>query len=97
METRKLDQLITKFLNPNYRYENIKGAPFKIGDKVAVLNNPNNDDTFKTDLIGKIGHVFYFEYDCGCGQTYPSDPMIGVKFSNQIGEFWKEEIQLLSK
>ncbi|ODS32957.1 MAG: hypothetical protein SCARUB_01896 [Candidatus Scalindua rubra] len=96
METKKLDRLITKLLNPNYTFKNIKGAPFKISDKVLVLDNPNNDNSFNNEFVGKKGHVFYFEYDCGCGQTFPSDPLIGVKFINKkVGEYWKEEIQLL--
>ncbi|MGA9110043.1 MAG: hypothetical protein WB290_07060 [Smithella sp.] len=73
---------------------NIDGAPYKIGQKVKVLNNPNKDDTFDVKLINKKGEIIFFEYDCGCGQTFPTDPMIGVKFSNgSIDEFWKEELQ----
>ena len=70
---------------------NIDGAPYKIGQKVKVLNNPNKDDTFDVKLINKKGEIIFF---CGCGQTFPTDPMIGVKFSNgSIDEFWKEELQ----
>ncbi|MFZ1982481.1 MAG: hypothetical protein WAU61_14355 [Smithella sp.] len=73
---------------------NIDGAPYKIGQKVKVLNNPNKDDTFDVKFINKKGEIIFFEYDCGCGQTFPTDPMIGVKFSNgSIDEFWKEELQ----
>jgi hypothetical protein len=76
-----------------YNY-NIDGAPYKIGQKVKVLNNPNIDDTFDIKFINKTGEIVFFEYDCGCGQTFPKDPMIGVKFSDgSIDEFWKEELQ----
>ncbi|MFP4096479.1 MAG: hypothetical protein ACLFUB_18500 [Cyclobacteriaceae bacterium] len=77
------------------RSTNINGAPFKIGDHVIVLNNPN-DVTFDHSFEGKDGVVQYFEYNCNCGQSFPSDPMIGVQFRNEvIEEFWKEELQLL--
>ncbi|APY06780.1 hypothetical protein BWZ20_00025 [Winogradskyella sp. J14-2] len=65
----------------------------QVGDIVLVLSNPNNDDTFSYKYIGLKGQVKYFDYDCGCGQTYPNDPMIGVEFSNgEVEEFWKEEL-----
>lgn len=83
-------------LKSNKRDYDIDGAPYKIGQKVKVLNNPNMDETFDIQLINKIGEVIFFEYDCGCGQTFPTDPMIGVKFNNgKIDEFWKEEMQLV--
>ncbi len=73
---------------------NIDGAPYEIGQEVRVLNNPNNDSTFETLYVGLCGTVVYFEYDCGCGQTYPTDPMIGVRFTDQtVEEFWREEVQ----
>jgi len=73
--------------------DSIKKLHIKIGDSVQVLNNPNNDETFACQHIGLKGQVKYFNYDCGCGQTYPHDPMIGVEFSNgQMEEFWKEEV-----
>ena len=99
VDIKILDQYITEvILKPNRRHYNIKGAPFKRGDIVKVLNNPNNDETFNMEFSEKEGVVEYFEYDCGCGQTFPKDPMIGVLFSNnKIGEFWKEELSLLKK
>ena len=76
----------------------IDGAPFKIGDAVVILDNPNKDETFNYGLSGKHGVVEHFEYDCGCGQRFPNDPMIGVRFENKaIEEFWKDELQLLKK
>jgi hypothetical protein len=75
-------------------YKNVDGAPFKIGDKIKVLNNPNNDETFNKLFISKSGLVIYYDYECGCGQNFPDDPMIGVRFENGIvEEYWKEEIK----
>ncbi len=77
-------------------YCDILGFPIKIGNRVRILDNPNKDETFDNRYTFKIGIVTYFEYNCGCGQSYPSDPMIGVKFgSGKIEEFWKEEIIII--
>lgn len=99
MNTKMLDDYITKYiLKPKPRRFDVEGAPFKIGDLVTVLDNPNIDETFNYDFSGKRGAIEYFEYDCGCGQTFPDDPMIGVRFANkQIAEFWKDELQLFKK
>lgn len=76
--------------------EDVVGVPFKRGDEVRVLDNPNLDSTFDEQYIGKIGSVVHFDYDCGCGQSFPTDPMIGVMFSDfKVEEFWKEELALL--
>ena len=89
MNTKLLDQYITqRILKPFYRHYDIDGAPFKIGDKIIILNNPSCDGTFDKEFIGKEGMIKFFEYNCGCGQTYPNDPMIGVKFDNgKVAEF----------
>ncbi len=55
----------------------IRGAPFKIGKRVRVLTS--RDETFDPRLVSRVGAVCHFEYECGCGQSYPHDPMIGVK------------------
>ena len=69
MDTKLLDQYITQnILKPQYRNYNIEGAPYKIGDKIIVYNNPSNDNTFDSEFIGKVGTVLFLEYDCGCGQ-----------------------------
>ena len=99
MNTKILDSYITKnILKPKPRKYDIEGAPFKIGYIVKVLDNPNRDETFNYDFSGKQGVIEHFEYDCGCGQTFPEDPMIGVRFTdNKIGEFWRDELLLLEK
>ncbi len=71
-------------------------APFKVGEEVLVLNNPNLDSTFDEQYVGKIGRIVHFDYECGCGQSFPSDPMIGVMFCDvSLEEFWKEELKLV--
>ncbi len=70
---------------------NIDGAPFRIGDWVRIVRF--SDSTADAGFLRKRGRVLYFEYSCGCGQSYPDDPMIGVQFENGTAEFWKEEIQ----
>jgi hypothetical protein len=71
-------------------YKDVEGAPFRIGDTVKVVSL--SDDTADEDLLGSHGSVLYFEYSCGCGQTFPRDPMIGVLFGERTAEFWKEEL-----
>src|SRR5258707_15358938 len=71
---------------------NIRGAPFWIGDHVQVTQIV--DFAASKALVGKVGTVEYFEYSCGCGQTYPGDPMIGVRITKVTHEFWKEELSL---
>jgi len=75
-------------------YHDVPGAPFKIGEMVRVVSF--SDDTADEDLLGCRGSVLYFEYSCGCGQTFPKDPMIGVLFGERTAEFWKEELVLAS-
>jgi len=71
---------------------NIKGAPFRIGDVVEVIRA--TDDTCDVRFIGAVGRIVWFDYDCGCGQTFPGDPMIGVRFmGGTVEEFWREELR----
>lgn len=71
-------------------YTDVEGAPFRIGDAVRVVSLA--DDTADDELLGCAGSVLYFEYSCGCGQSFPHDPMIGVQFGGRMAEFWKEEL-----
>lgn len=73
----------------------IKGAPFLIGDHVVIVKIVDN--TADETLLGRRGLVAFFEYSCGCGQTYPEDPMIGVGIDGVVHEFWKEELALTSE
>ena len=72
-------------------YGDVCGAPFRVGQRVQVASS--KDETFNTSYRRRIGTVEYFEYHCGCGQSYPCDPMIGVRFRNgKTEEFWAEEL-----
>lgn len=69
----------------------LPGAPFRIGEAVIVVIA--SDETFDSRCLGMRGTVDYLEYSCGCGQTYPGDPMIGVKLTDgTLEEFWQEEL-----
>jgi hypothetical protein len=77
-------------------YNDVAGAPYKIGDGVRVVRG--TDETFDLAYRGRRGIVAYFEYKCGCGQTYPNDPMIGVRMADgNCAEFWAEELALLAQ
>ena len=95
-------QILKLFIDKNLSnafplYYDIDGAPFKVGDDVKVLDNPNFDETFNTYYSLKSGLIVYLEYTCGCGQRFPEDPMIGVEFKDgTVEEFWKEELQKLN-
>ena len=72
-------------------YANVAGSPFRLGQPVRVVGS--RDETFQRARQGRMGIVSYFEYHCGCGQTYPKDPMVGVRFRDgTVEEFWKEEL-----
>lgn len=78
------------FLGANPIYEDVDGAPFLIGQAVKVVKV--DESTY--GLFGRVGTVVYYEYECGCGQTFPEDPMIGVRFEDgDREEFWAEELE----
>ena len=97
MKIKLLDNNITLGTRQrNPQYKNVDGVAFKIGEKVKVLDNPNKDETFNNKFVNKIGEVYFFEYCCVCGQSFPADPMIGVRFGNgKTEEFWCEELKLI--
>lgn len=97
MRTDLLDHYISHFiLNRFERYHDVEGSPFEIGQRALVLDNPNKDETFDAEFAGLTGEVTFFEYDGGCGQGFPFDPIIGVEFDNEVvGEFWREELELI--
>lgn len=72
----------------------IDGAPFQPQERVRVVDAI---DRYVQDLAGHVGRtgvVVHLEYDCGCGQSFPDDPMIGVSLDGDgaIVEFWSEEL-----
>ena len=79
-------------------YEHVPGAPFQVGMIVRVVDAIDRHVSDLSPLIGRLGVVRYLEYSCGCGQTFPHDPMIGVEFSDRSQqEFWTEELSLAKK
>jgi hypothetical protein len=79
-------------MSQNPIYSNVHGAPFRIGETVRVVGS--EDETFDPRYKRRVGTIEYFEYECGCGQNYPNDPMIGVKFrGGKTAEFWAEELR----
>lgn len=77
--------------------ERVPGAPFQPGDLVRVVVAIDPEATDVSDHIGKAGRVDYIEYDCGCGHSFPDDPMVGVKLADGTSEeFWREELAVVA-
>lgn len=75
-------------------FTQVHGAPHQPGDVVRVVQTIDASIKDLRHLVGRIGKVRYLEYSCGCGQTYPEDPMFGVLFEDGVEEeFWKEELE----
>jgi hypothetical protein len=73
-------------------FRNVSRVRFAIGGIVRVCRLI--DQTGASQFLGLQGKIEYFEYSCGCGQSYPHDPMIGVRFANsEVEEFWSEELE----
>lgn len=71
--------------------QHVPGAPRQSGDRVLVV--AVSDSTVDPGHIGKAGRVDYLNYDCGCGQRWPDEPMIGVVLDDGTEEeFWPEEL-----
>lgn len=86
--------MTSSILNAKPIYEDVNDAPFHIGCEVKVIDGDGKDETFNLETLSMKGTIEYYEYQCGCGQTYPHDPMIGVRLSdNSLQEFWKEELE----
>ena len=73
--------------------DQVPGAPYQPGDLVRVVAAIDTEDHDVSHHIGRSGRVDYLEYDCGCGQSYAEDPMIGVELDGgDREEFWPEEL-----
>ena len=77
------------------RHKPVEGSPYQPGDWVRVVWVI--DETVDPVHVGRKGLVHHLEYDCGCGQRYPDDPMIGVRLfcTGLTVEFWHEELEPL--
>lgn len=83
--------LMSRFRSCNPIHENVTGAPFRVGQTVRVCQLV--DETGLRKFLARKGTVEHLEYSCGCGQSFPFDPMIGVRFANgELEEFWPEEL-----
>ena len=86
------------FLGTKPRYHDVEGAPFRIGTLVRVTGacDEVGRDCGIDELAGQCGIVKYLEYDCGSGQHFPDDPMVGVRFRDGgVRELWKDEVVLV--
>lgn len=73
----------------------VDGAPYQRSDRVRVVASVETAGAGidVIEFIGRIGIVDYLEYSCGCGQAFPDDPMIGVRFDDgSLQEFWRDEL-----
>jgi len=82
-------------MKANPIYHDIADAPFKIGQAVRVVRLL--DETADPKFLLCVGVVFSYEYNCGCGQTYPGNPMVGVAFGDLLEEFWPNELAAVDK
>ena len=79
---------------PKHIFVNVLGAPLRIGAQVRVVKLV--DGTGNRTWLGRTGTVKFFDYDCGCGRSFPNDPMIGVEScGGKIEQFWKEELRVV--
>jgi hypothetical protein len=75
-------------------FRSVQGSPRNPGEIIRVVQAIDEEIHDVSSYIGRFGLVKYLEYSCGCGQSYPDDPMIGVRFADgKIEEFWKEELE----
>lgn len=85
-------------LKPRPIYTSVVGAPFQPGDFVRVVAAVDKEIHDVSSFIGRFGVVKYLEYDCGCGQSFPDDPMLGIRFfTGEMTEFWPEEVASCSR
>ena len=83
------------FLNANPIRDHVPGAPYQPGMHVRVVDAIDRDVHDVSEFIGSYGVVEYLEYECGSGQHYPDDPMVGILFRDgSRQEFWSEEIEV---
>lgn len=70
----------------------IEGAPFQKDEVVKIVGCC--DETGYPEMVGRGGPVVHLDYDCGCGQSYPDNPMIGVRLEpGVVFELWAEELE----
>ena len=77
----------------------VPGSPVQPGERVTIVTTIDADVADLSHHIGRSGVVVHLNYDCGCSQQYPGDPMIGVRLDldaartpGEVEEFWAEEL-----
>lgn len=79
---------------PSPYTENVEGAPFEIGCRVKIVTLV--DETLLESVVGQEGVIVHYDYRSGCGQKFPTDPMIGVRVTGgSVIEFWREELEVV--
>ena len=80
-------------MSANPILEHVPGSPVQPKQIVRVVAAIDEYVYDVSGHIGRLGIVEYLDYG-GCGQTYPSDPMIGVKlgkgFAAWTGTGWAD-------
>jgi hypothetical protein len=77
-------------------YHHVDGAPVQPRQIVRVIAAIDSEIADVAGHIGRLGLVEYLEYECGCGQSFPANPMVGLRFtSGAREEFWPEEIEVV--
>lgn len=70
-------------MNGAGRYRgHVAGAPYQTGERVRVVCATSWHVHDAAHFYGRSGVVEYLDYDCGCSQTFPTDPVIVVSFSH---------------
>lgn len=80
--------------------ERVEGAPYQVGDGVLVVAicDEVGLSSGLGPYVGRRGKVEHLEYDCGCGQHFPDDPMVGARMDDgELVEFWREELELVAE
>lgn len=79
-------------MSANPIYTDVPGAPVSIGTRVTITAIEDPEDNRFLNLQGVVK---YLDYECGCGQNYPNDPMIGVSLNDGTEwEFWMNELSI---
>jgi hypothetical protein len=89
---------------PGQIREHVPGSPYQPGDWVVIVQLIDvwSFDHLEVEdpealYVGRLGRIAYLNYDCGAGQSFPGDPMMGVVFPMLRGtprtdEFWMDEV-----
>jgi hypothetical protein len=92
--------VIASVLRPSPIRTAVPGAPYQPGDVVRVTGSCDEvgEEVGIGMLVGRVGVVEYLEYECGSGQHYPDDPMVGVRFDGgEVRELWRDELELVGR